>query len=51
MCTNVMCVYLFHEIANILFFSYLLTRVYMDKLATLSVVLVVLYEACNGNGS
>ena len=37
MCTNVMCIgivdmfYLFHEIANMLFFSHLLTRVYMDN--------------------
>ena len=57
MCTNVMYVdivnrflffffnffYLFHEVANILFFSHLLTRVYMGNWATLSVVLAALY--------
>ena len=37
MYTNVMCIgivdmfYLFHEISNMLFFTYLLTRVYMDN--------------------
>ena len=53
MCTNVMCVdimnkffffYLFHEIANMLFFSHLLTNIYMNNWATLLMVLVALYN-------